>query len=326
MIKLEEPKTLPKMEVIVVGKHKDIDLVIVGGGPAGLSAGIYAVRMGLNTVLVEKAIPGGMISSTEKIENYPGFPKGIKGMDLAKALEDQAKELGLEMIWGDVEGIDLDGKVKKVVLEEETLEAKAVVIATGTEPKKLGIPGESELLGRGVSYCAICDAAFYKEKKVIVIGGGNSAVEEALFLANFASIVTIVHRRDKLRADKIYELRAKNNPKIFFMWDSNLEKIEGSDKVKSVDIKNLKTGQVTKHNVDGVFIYAGYVPNTDFLKGRVKLDENGFIITDEAMNASVKGVFAAGDVRVKQLRQVVTSASDGAVAAFSAHKFLESLK
>jgi len=316
---------MPKMETLIIRK-KGSDLLIVGGGPAGLTAGIYAVRMGISTTLFERALPGGLMGVTEKIENYPGFHQEIKGLELSAAFEKHARSLGLNIMWGNVSKVEVSGKTKKIHFEDKTMEGKTLIIATGTEPKKLGVPGESEFIGRGVSYCATCDAPFYKDKKVAVVGGGNSAIEEALFLTNFAKTVTVIHRRGDLRADKIYELRAKANPKIYFLWDTELEKIEGSDMVESITLKNSKSKKKTKVSVDGVFMYVGFTPNVAFLEGQLKHNKDGFIITDETMKTSVDGVFAAGDVRVKPLRQVVTAAADGAVAANSAFKYLESLK
>lgn len=326
MTSTEELKTLPKRETIIISRSLERHLIIIGGGPAGLSAGIYAMRMGISTLLIERAASGGLAAVADRIENYPGFPKGIKGMDLTKNFEDQAKEYGLETDWDSVVSVQTSGKTKKIVCEEKTFDAKAVIIASGTELKKLGVPGEDEFLGRGVSYCATCDGPFYKNKKVLVVGGGNSALEEAVFLTNFASMVTVVHRRDKLRADKILELRARGNPKIYFVLDSEVERIDGTDKVESATLINKKTGKKNKVAADGVFVFIGYTPNTSFLNGQLKVDDKGFIITDPEMKTSLPGIFAAGDVRSKELRQVVTAASDGATAAASTYKYLEGSK
>lgn len=326
MTATEELKTLPETQAIIISKSSEMHLIIIGGGPAGLSAGIYAMRMGIPTLLIEKAASGGLAAVADRIENYPGFPKGIKGMDLTKSFEDQAKEFGLETDWDNVISLQASGKVKKITCEEKALEAKAVIIASGTELKKLGVPGEDEFLGRGVSYCATCDGPFYKNKKVLVVGGGNSALEEAIFLTNFASMVTVVHRRDRLRADKILELRARGNPKIYFVLDSEVERIEGADKVESATLINKKTEKKSKVATDGVFVFIGYTPNTAFLNGQLKVDDKGFIVTDPEMKTTVAGIFAAGDVRSKELRQVVTAASDGATSAASAYKYLEGLK
>jgi len=327
MMTKEAIKPVPKLEAVIIQKREGPSLAIIGGGIAGLSAGIYAMRMGINTILIETAMPGGVATNAPLIENYPGFPNGISGTDLAAAFEEQAKNLGLEINYGTVKSLTLENDRKKIVYDEDKmLFVRSVIVATGTESKKLGIKGEEELLGRGVSYCATCDAPFYKDKKVLVIGGGNSALEEALFITNFAASVTVVHRRSTLRADKILEMRARNNPKIYFMWDSELEKIEGKDKVEAAKVLNNKTKKSTLVPCDGIFIYAGYSPNTSFLSGLLKTDEKGFIITDEEMKTSVGGIFAAGDVRVKPLNQVITAAADGAVAASSARKYLEGLK
>jgi thioredoxin reductase (NADPH) len=319
-------KTAPQMEAVIVERKRGLDLVIIGGGPAGLSAGIFAMRMGLNTVLIEKALPGGQMSATDRIENYPGFPKEVRGMELSDAFKKHAQNLGLEIVWGTVSKVETAGKEKRVIYDDTVIEAKAIIIATGTEPKKLGIPGEKEFLGRGVSYCATCDAPFYKDKKIVVVGGGNAALEEAIFLANFAGSVTVIHRRDELRADKIFELRARNNPKIYFVWDSVIEKIEGKDKVGSITVRNTKTKKSTKIAAEGIFMYVGSTPNTSLFDGKIKKDGKGFVITDEEMQTSVKGVFAAGDVRAKHLRQIVTATSDGAIATSTARKYIEGSK
>lgn len=323
----EELKTLPKMQAILIEKKDRPDLVIIGGGPAGLTAGIYAKRMGLDVVLFESALLGGTLAIAPQIENYPGFPGGITGMGLSEAFKDQAKALGLTIKWGTVKHIEVKGSKKVVHYDEDSfISTRALIVATGAESKKLGIPGEKEFLGKGVSYCATCDAPFYKDKKVIVVGGGNAALEEAMFIANFASRVTVIHRRDALRADRVLELRARSKPNIYFVWDSEVEKIEGKDYVGSVAVKNIKTNKKSKIDADGIFIYIGSNPNVSFLSGILKQDEKGFIVTDEEMRTSVPGIFAAGDVRVKPLRQVVTAASDGAIAAASAHKYLEEQK
>jgi thioredoxin reductase (NADPH) len=288
-------KTAPQMEAVIVERKRGLDLVIIGGGPAGLSAGIFAMRMGLNTVLIEKALPGGQMSATDRIENYPGFPKEVRGMELSDAFKKHAQNLGLEIVWGTVSKVETAGKEKRVIYDDTVIEAKAIIIATGTEPKKLGIPGEKEFLGRGVSYCATCDAPF-------------------------------IHRRDELRADKIFELRARNNPKIYFVWDSVIEKIEGKDKVGSITVRNTKTKKSTKIAAEGIFMYVGSTPNTSLFDGKIKKDGKGFVITDEEMQTSVKGVFAAGDVRAKHLRQIVTATSDGAIATSTARKYIEGSK
>ena len=323
----EQVKTLPQLETIIVEHPKPFDIIIIGGGPAGLTAGMYATRSGLSTLLIEKTLFGGQISATDWIENYPGFPHGITGMEMAARLEEHARKFGLDIIFGAVEEIKAERKtkLKEVLIEGKVLKAKSVIIATGVEPKKLGVPGEKKLRGRGVSYCATCDGPFYKNKKIIVVGGGNSAVEEALFLTKFASLVTIVHRREKLRADDIFSKRAMSHEKIYIAWESVIEEIFGKDRVEGAILKNVKSGKKTKVAADGIFMYVGSIPNTAFLKDLVKLDKEGCIITDDAMKTNKEGIFAAGDVRSTDLRQIVTAASDGAIAANSAKKYIEEL-
>lgn len=323
----EELKTLPKLEAIIVEHPKPFDLIIIGGGPAGLTAGMYATRAGLSTLLIEKTLFGGQSLAADWVENYPGFPEGISGVELAKKFEEHAKKFGLEIIFGSVEEVTFKkkSKLKEVIIGTNILRSKALIIATGAEPKKLNIPGEKKLRGRGVSYCATCDAPFYKDKKIIVVGGGNTAVEEALFLTKFAGLVTIVHRRDKLRADAILAKRAMSNPKIYLVWNSIIEEIFGKDRVEGIIIKKIKTNKKTKLAIDGIFIYVGHTPNTTFLKGLVKLDSEGYIITDDKMKTNVEGIFAAGDLRSKEFRQIITSTAEGATAANSVKKYLEEL-
>ncbi|HCC68658.1 MAG TPA: thioredoxin-disulfide reductase [Nitrospiraceae bacterium] len=300
------------------------DVIIIGGGPAGLTAGLYTSRAKLKSLLIEKAIPGGQVVTTGWVENYPGFDEGISGPDLSLKMEKQAKNFGLETVHGAVSGIALQGKIKRVTLDDGTLfEAKALIITTGANPKPLNIDGEEKYRGKGVSYCATCDGAFFKGKKIAVIGGGDAAVEEAIFLTRFASEVYMVHRRDKLRATKIIQERAMANQKIKFVCDSVVEKIEGDDTVNSISLKDVKTGQKTKLYVEGVFIYVGYNPNTEFLKGLIDMNKDGYIVTDDRMATSVHGVFAAGDVRAKLLKQIATAVGDGATAAVAVEKYIE---
>jgi len=301
-----------------------IDVIIIGGGPAGLTAGIYTSRARLKTILIEKGLPGGQVTTTEFVENYPGFEDGISGTDLSAKMEKQAKKFGLEIIQGSVQKISLHEKIKKITLEgNQEYEAKSVILATGAHPRPLGVEGEEKYRGRGVSYCATCDAAFFKGEKVAVIGGGDAAVEEGIFLTKFAEIVYIIHRRDQLRATKIAQERAFANPKIKFVWNSVVKKIEGQDTVTALHIKNVKTQEESVLDVTGVFIYVGYNPNTEFLKGVVNLDENNYIIADEKMSTSVPGIFVAGDVRAKSLKQIAIAVGDGATAAMSAAKYIE---
>jgi thioredoxin reductase (NADPH) len=300
------------------------DVIIIGGGPAGLTAGLYTARARLKTLLIEKGLAGGQVVTIDWVENYPGFDKGISGAELSQRMERQATKFGLEIIQGSVVEISLNDKIKKITLENnQHYEAKSIILATGANPKPLGVEGEDRLRGRGVSYCATCDGAFFKGEKIAVIGGGDSAVEEAIFLTKFAEVVYIIHRRDQLRATKIVQERAFSNPKIRFVWNSVVEEIEGDESVKALHIKNVKTGERSVLDVEGVFIYVGYTPNTEFLKGLVSLDKDNYIITDDKMSTSVPGIFAAGDVRAKSLKQIATAVGDGAIAAKAAEKYIE---
>ncbi|MFC1477979.1 thioredoxin-disulfide reductase [Candidatus Margulisiibacteriota bacterium] len=292
---------------------QEYDVVIIGGGPAGLTAGIYAARARLKTLIIEMAITGGQIVLTSEIENYPGFPEIQTGFELGQAIEKQAKNFGVEIRQGIVSQVDLENKT--VELGNERIEGKYIVVATGSEPGKLGISGEKEFFGRGVSYCATCDGAFFKDKVVAVIGGGDSAVEEAIYLSKIAAKVYVIHRRDELRAVKIIQEKAFANPKIEFLLSHIPVEIKGDKTVDSIVLENKKNGENVTKEVNGVFFYVGQNPNSGFLKGQCKLDDNGFIITSEKMETSVDGVYAAGDVRDTVLRQVVTAAADGAVAA-----------
>ncbi|HHV19734.1 MAG TPA: thioredoxin-disulfide reductase [Thermoanaerobacterales bacterium] len=299
------------------------DVAIIGAGPAGLSAGLYAARAKLSTVIVEKMFPGGQAAITYRIENYPGFAEGVGGADLADAIKTQAESFGAEFLNGDVEKIEKKDDKFIIYMKGESLEAKSVILATGAQPRKVGVKGEKEFTGKGVSYCATCDGAFYSNKPIVIVGGGDTAIEEALYLTRFASSIYVIHRRDELRATKILQERAFNNDKIKFIWDSVLHEIEGKDTVEEVVVKNVKTGKLSSVSVDGVFIAIGYTPNTDFVKDLVQLDEQGYIVTDEHMKTQVPGLFAAGDIRKKSLRQVVTAVADGAIAAVEAGKFIE---
>lgn len=299
------------------------DVIIIGGGPAGLTAGLYSSRARMKSLLIEQALSGGQIIITEWIENYPGFDEGISGTDLAQRMEKQAVKFGLEKVWGTVIDISLEGDIKRITLENGTVyETKSIILATGAHPKALNIPGEKELRGKGVSYCATCDGAFFKDEDVAVIGGGDSALEEAVFLARFARTVYIIHRRSEFRAVKITQERASLNPKLKFIFNSVAEKIEGEKSVTALHIKNLETGKKSVLDVSGVFIYVGYTPNTGFLKGLAALDEENYIIADCEMTTSVPGIFAAGDVRTKSLKQIAAAVGDGAVAAVAAEKYI----
>ncbi len=299
------------------------DLIIIGGGPGGFTAGLYAARARLATLLLEKGVPGGQAAVTSHIENYPGFPDGVDGPELGQRLKDQAVRFGLEVASADVTQVTLEDALKLVHTDQGVFQAKALIIATGTQSAGLGVPGEQELKGRGVSYCATCDGAFFRDKTVAVVGGGDSAIDETLFLTRFVQEAIIIHRRDALRATKILQDRALANAKIRFQWNSVVDQIVGQDTVQAVVVRNVKTGQKTTLPVDGVFIYIGLRPNTAFLGNLLQLDERGYIIANEEMETSAPGVFAVGDVRVKSLRQVITACADGAIAAVNADKYLQ---
>ncbi len=304
------------------------DVIIIGGGPAGLTAGLYTSRARLKTLLIEKGFTGGQVMTTEWIENYPGFEDGISGAELSQKMEKQAVKFGLEIVQGSVIGLSSMDKVNKVTLEnDETHEAKAIILATGSNPRPLKIEGEDEFRGRGVSYCATCDGAFFRGATLVVIGGGDSAVEEGLFLTKFAEKVYIVHRRDELRAVKVVQERAFENPKIEFVWDSVPDKIAGdATGVTAVHIKNVKTGEQSSIDATGIFIYVGYDPNTEFLQGLVSVNDSKYILGNDDMSTSAPGVFVAGDVRKKTLKQIATAVGDGATAAMSAEKYIEENK
>jgi thioredoxin reductase (NADPH) len=299
------------------------DVIIIGGGPAGLSAAIYASRVGLKTLIIEKTGCGGQMTTTDFLENYPGFNGGINGFDLAAKFEKQARGFGAEIIYDEATAIG-QGPLKKVITANYACETKTVIVAAGTRVKKMNIPGESGFIGRGVSFCAVCDAPFYRDKNVLVVGGGDSAVEEAVYISKFAKSVTVVHRRNKLRAAKILQERMKSRPNISVIYDSVPKEIFGRDSVEKVTITNVKTKENKDLIVDGVFVFIGLIPNTLFLFG-IALDKTGYVITDEDMNTSFVGIFACGDIRKKQLRQVVTAVSDGAQAAVSAQRYIENL-
>ncbi|HEY3314612.1 MAG TPA: thioredoxin-disulfide reductase [Bacillota bacterium] len=303
--------------------EKVYDVLIIGGGPAGLTAALYASRSNLTVAVLERGMAGGQAATTFKIENYPGFPEGIGGPDLGQAFERQATSFGAEIIQTEIESLDLRSDPKTVKAYEGEYRGRTVILATGTEPRKLGVKGEEEFRGRGVSYCATCDGAFFRDEAIVVVGGGDAAVEEALFLTRFSKKVSIVHRRDKLRAASVIQERAGTNKKIEFIWDSVVEEIQGEQSVTGVVVRDLKTGGTATVPAAGVFIYVGLTPNTSLLKDQVKLDDHGYVLAGEDTLTSARGVFAAGDVRKKPLRQVVTAVGDGAVAAMMAGKHLE---
>lgn len=302
----------------------NFDTIILGGGPAGLSAAIYASRGAVSTAIVDLNMLGGQPSNYLELENYPGF-QVIGGYDLMEKFEEHADKFGVKKFpMQEIQSVDL--KTKTIVTNEYEFKAKIIIIATGAQPMKLGVPGEKEFVGRGVSYCAVCDGAFYKNKVVAVVGGGNAAVEEAMYLTKFADKVYVIHRRNELRADKIVQERAFKNDKIEFIWDSVVKEIKGDNLVNTAVLENVKTKETSNLSVNGVFPYIGMTPNVENISGQLQQDARGFIVTDETMATSVEGVFAIGDVRTTPLRQVITAAADGAIGAVYAVKYLESLK
>lgn len=300
------------------------DLIIVGAGPAGMTAAIYAGRANLSVLMLEKKYPGGQMLSTGEIENYTGYEE-ISGPDLAEKMFEHSKKFGTEFAFGEITNIRTEENIKILTAGEKEYKSKAVIIATGTEARLLGIEGEEEFSGRGVSYCAVCDGAFFRNKDVVVIGGGDSAIEEAIYLSNLVNKVTIVHRRDELRAQKILQDRAFEKENIEFIWYSVPVEIKGERKLGSVTIKNVKTEELTELEADGLFIYIGMIPHTENFTELGILDQSGYVIANEHLETAIPGVFVAGDVRQKEIRQVVTAASDGAVAAQSAYKYIEML-
>lgn len=307
-----------------MSEEKIYDVVIIGAGPAGMTSAVYTSRANLSTIMIERGIPGGQMANTEEVENYPGY-ESILGPELANKMLDHAKKFGTEYAYGDVKQI-IDEKPYKIIdLGSKQYKAKAVIVATGNKAKLLGVPGEKEFAGRGVSYCAVCDGAFFRNKELIVIGGGDSAVEEAVFLTKFASKVTIIHRRETLRAQKILQDRAFKNEKIEFIWNSTIDEIYGETKVQGAKVRNLQTGEVTDLSADGVFIYVGMVPLISAVENLGITNEAGYVLTNDNMETKIPGIFAAGDVREKTLRQIVTATGDGSIAAMAAQHYIESL-
>ncbi len=305
---------------------KKYDVIVIGAGPGGLTAGLYASRANLSVLILDRGIYGGQMNNTAEVENYPGF-KSIIGPDLAEKMYQGATQFGAEYAYGSVEKVEVNGDLKQVITDSETYEAPVVIIATGSQYRKLGVEGEVEYAGRGVSYCAVCDGAFFKDQPLAVIGGGDSAVEEGGYLAKLASNVNIIHRRDQLRAQKILQERAFANDKIDFTWDTVVTKINGDgQKVTSVSTHNKKTGEDGELKVNGVFIYVGVIPLSEPFKELGITDEQGWIKTDELMQTSLPGVYAIGDVRAKELRQITTAVGDGSIAGQQAFNYLESLK
>ncbi len=314
----------------MIGKDNKLsdyyDMVIIGGGPAGLTAGIYAARDKLDVALLEKLSPGGQVLTTDWVENYPGFPEGISGFELMDSIRKQAERFGLKILNHEVQGIDLMGDVKGLSLASGSIKARSVIVATGAQPRKLGIEGEDLLTGKGVSYCGTCDGPFYREAVIAVIGGGDTAVQEADFLTRFASRVYVVHRRDELRAAKIIQERAFKNEKIEFVWDTVPVSIEGQTGVEKLRLRNVKSGKESALDLEGVFVLVGTRPVTEFIQGAVDLDEQGFIKVNRRQETSLPGVFAAGDVTSENPRQIATAVGEGTSAALYAEKYLEAHK
>ena len=302
------------------------DLIIIGAGPAGLTAALYSGRFRLQTLILEQMAPGGQIILSSTIENFPGFPGGIPTAELIERMQKQIEELGIGIETEEVNKIKAESLPKETFFEiitpNKNYQAKAVIVAVGAQPKRLGLESEARLIGRGISYCATCDAPLFRDKEVVVVGAGDKAIEEAIFLSSYAKKVTVIHRRNQLRASGILQEKAKTNPKINFVLESAVEDIKGKDKVEAAVIKNLSTGAMTNLICQGIFIFVGIKPDTDFLKDLLKLDELGFIMTDQEFKTSLNGIFACGDCCKKSLYQVVTACSEGAIAATSAHNYL----
>lgn len=307
-------------------EEKIYDVIIVGAGPAGMTAAVYTSRANLSTLMLERGVPGGQMANTEEVENYPGFDH-ILGPELSTKMFDHAKKFGAEYAYGDVKEI-IDGEeYKTIIAGSKEYKARSIIISAGAEYKKIGVPGENELGGRGVSYCAVCDGAFFKQKELVVVGGGDSAVEEGVYLTRFASKVTIVHRRDELRAQKILQDRAFDNEKIDFIWNHTVKEINNKDgKVGSVTLVNTINGEEQEFKADGVFIYIGMLPLTKPFENLGITNENGYIVTNEKMETKVPGIFAAGDIREKTLRQIVTATGDGSIAAQAAQHYVEEVQ
>lgn len=298
------------------------DMIIIGGGPAGYTAALYAARAGLSAVILEKLSAGGQMALTSQIDNYPGFPEGIDGFELAERMQQQAERFGAESVLAEVTAVSLEGTVKQVQTSEGTFWGKTLVFSTGANPKTLGIPEEAALVGRGVNYCAACDGMFYRNKTVVVVGGGNTAAADALLLSRIAKKVIIVHRRDTLRATKIYHEPLMNAPNVEFRWNSTVSRLLHDGKLTGVVIEDVRTGETDTLPCDGLFISVGRAPATALVAGQLELDGSGYILADESTRTSIPGVFAVGDVRTKVLRQVVTAVSDGAMAVHHAEEYL----
>ncbi|HBC96022.1 MAG TPA: thioredoxin-disulfide reductase [Clostridium sp.] len=302
------------------------DSIIIGGGPAGLSAGLYAARSKMDTLLIERAKYGGQITTTDELENYPGSIENCTGTSLSERMKNQALDFGVKFAKDEILDVDIEGIIKVLKSKKNVYRARTIIIATGANPRLSGFKNEKELRGRGISYCATCDADFFTDLDVAVVGGGDSAITEAIYLTKFAESVTVIHRRDALRATKSLQDRAFHNPKIKFIWNSIVEGALGDEILEGLLIKNKITGETRNLKVDGCFVFVGYEPISQLFQGKVTMDEKGYIVTDEDMRTNISGVFAAGDIRKKSLRQVITAAADGAVAATTAENYIEENK
>lgn len=306
-------------------EEKKFDTLIIGGGPGGYTAALYAARAGLTVCLLERLTPGGQMGTTDMIDNYPGFPQGINGFELAMQMKEGAERFGTQTVLTEVVSCSLTGKVKQIRTANGTYQARTVILASGARPKELGLPGEGELRGKGVSYCATCDGMFYRGKTVAIVGGGNTAVADALYLSRLCEKVLLIHRRDSLRASQVYQQALEKAENIQLVWDSQVTALLGEERLTGIRVENKKTGAVTDHPVAGIFVAVGYLPNTEVFRDEVPLDDRGYIPADETTQTGIPGVFAVGDLRAKPLRQVITAASDGAVAAHFAEEYLSQL-
>lgn len=301
------------------------DVIIIGAGPGGMTAALYASRANLSTVMIEQGVPGGELMNTAEVENYPGFER-IAGPELAMKFYESATAFQAETVYGTVKSIDVDDNTKRVTVADQTFEAPVVIVATGATHRKLNVPGESELTGKGVSYCAVCDGFFFKDKDIFVVGGGDSAVEEGTYLTQFANSVTLIHRREELRAQPILQKRAFDNEKMKFIWNHVIQSVDGKDTVEGLTIVNTLTGHESKVEGQGLFVYVGILPNSEVVKGLNITDDQGWILTDDHMQTQIPGLFAIGDVRAKHLRQVATAVGDGAIAGQAAYDYIQSLQ
>lgn len=304
---------------------KIYDCIIIGGGPAGLSAGLYAARSKMDTILIEKENYGGQIATTDEVDNYPGSMENATGPILVDRMRNQAKEFGTSFVKDEITEVDFDSTIKLVKGRKDTYQGKTVIIASGASPRLGGFQKELEFRGKGVSYCATCDADFFTDLEVVVIGGGDSAITESIYLTKFASKVTIIHRRSELRAAKSIQDKAFKNPKINFIWDTVVEEAFGEEILEKLVLRNVKTGKVEEYKTDGVFVFVGFLPISEVFNGKIEMDESNYILGDQDMNTNVPGIFVAGDIRQKSLRQVITAAADGAIAATTAERYLENL-